>query len=102
MLPISSLVALLILSGYASTANVQTPEVRHPVVCAYPPPRILSKEIKAFNKALAALERGERPNPELDAFGGDLEGRGERQIRDWGLDEMTEAEITATADADRE
>ncbi|CAM9557112.1 unnamed protein product, partial [Hapterophycus canaliculatus] len=49
--------------------------------------RAKAKEMRAFNKALAALERGERPNPELNAFGGDLKGQGERQIRDWGLDE---------------
>ncbi|CAM9307191.1 unnamed protein product, partial [Ectocarpus fasciculatus] len=45
-----------------------------------------SKELRIFNEALAALERGERPKPELSAFGGDLRGQGEGQIRDWGLE----------------
>ncbi|CAM9682897.1 unnamed protein product [Scytosiphon promiscuus] len=59
-----------------------------------------SKEMRAFNKALAALERGERPDPELNAFGGDLRGHGERQIRDWGLDEVATAEMSTPADED--
>ncbi|CAM9904889.1 unnamed protein product [Ectocarpus sp. 4 AP-2014] len=46
-----------------------------------------SKELRVFNEALAALERGERPKPDLSAFGGDLRGQGEGQIRDWGLEE---------------
>eukprot|EP00903_Cladosiphon_okamuranus_P010568 g9993.t2 len=51
-----------------------------------------SKEMRVFNEALAALERGERPKPDLSAFGGDLRGQGEAQIRDWGLDETGMAE----------
>lgn len=63
---------------------------------------MFSKEMRAFNKALAALERGERPDPELNAFGGDLRGQGERQIRDWGLDEMATAELSAPPGTDVE
>lgn len=46
-----------------------------------------------FNEALAALERGERPKPELSAFGGDLRGAGEGQVRDWGLDDIATADL---------
>lgn len=37
-----------------------------------------------FKAALAALERGDRPSPELKPFGVDFQGE-EKQIRDWGL-----------------
>ena len=41
-----------------------------------------------FKAALAALERGDRPNPELKPFGVDFQGE-EKQIRDWGLGETS-------------
>eukprot|EP00752_Nemacystus_decipiens_P003371 g3118.t1 len=61
-----------------------------------------SKEMRVFNEVLAALERGERPKPDLSAFGGDLRGQGEAQIRDWGLDEdeLHTAELFAHPDVD--
>ena len=46
----------------------------------------LSKEMRVFKAALAALERGDRPNPDLKPFGVDFQGE-EKQIRDWGLEE---------------
>ncbi|CAM9287074.1 unnamed protein product [Pylaiella littoralis] len=52
-----------------------------------------SKELRVFNEALAALERGERPKPELSAFGGDLRGAGEGQVRDWGLNDIATADL---------
>lgn len=61
-------------------------------------PGSFSKEMRVFNAALAALERGERPKPELSAFGGDLRGQGEAQIRDWGLDEEDTEELFAPSD----
>lgn len=57
-----------------------------------------SKELRVFNEALAALERGERPKPELSAFGGDLRGAGEGQVRDWGLGATEPAELSAPPD----
>lgn len=62
--------------------------------------RPFSKELRVFNEALAALERGERPKPDLSAFGGDLRGQGEGQIRDWGLDGTASAEPHAPADGE--
>lgn len=56
--------------------------------------------MRVFNEALAALERGERPKPDLSAFGGDLRGQGEAQIRDWGIDEADTGELFAPVDVD--
>lgn len=44
--------------------------------------------MRVFKAALAALERGERPAPELSPFGGQLKEDGE-QIRNWGLEETS-------------